>query len=140
PGDENLAACQELFPDEDPDFLESYAESHSCSPTGALTMVDNNTGAVLVMASGLDFEFTQFDLAVQGRRNPGSAFKPFALVAALENGVTLGHRFNAASPQTFECPYVCSDEGKQWTVGGGGVNGFVTLGQATSSSLNTVYA
>src|SRR5690606_3933040 len=92
------------------------------------------------MASGLDFEFTQFDLAVQGRRNPGSAFKPFALVAALENGVTLGHRFNAASRQTFECPYVCSDEGKQWTVGGGGVNGFVTLGQATSSSLNTVYA
>ncbi|HLU30473.1 MAG TPA: transglycosylase domain-containing protein, partial [Acidimicrobiia bacterium] len=140
PPDENLEACQKLFPDEDPEFLENYAESHSCAPTGALTMVDNHTGAVLVMASGLDFEFTQFDLAVQARRNPGSAFKVFGLVAALENGITLGHRFNAASPQTFECPYPCSDQGNKWTVGGVGVNGFVTLHEATAQSLNTVYA
>jgi len=140
PPDENLEACQQLFPDEDPDFLENYAENHSCAPTGAITMVDNKTGAVLVMASGLDFEFTQFDLAVQARRNPGSAFKPFGLVAALENGITLGHRFNAASPQTFECPYVCSEEGNKWTVGGTGVNGYVTLHEATARSLNTVFA
>lgn len=139
PGEENLEACQVLFPDEDPDFLASYAQSHSCSPTGALTMVDNDTGAVLVMASGLDFEFTQFDLAVQGRRNPGSAFKPFGLVAALENGITLGNRFDGSSPQTFECPYVCSERGNVWTVGGAGA-GFITLGQATSSSINTVFA
>jgi penicillin-binding protein 1A len=140
PGEENYQACLEIFPEGDPEFLETYAESHSCSPTGALTMIDNKTGAVKVMASGLDFEFTQFDLAVQGRRNPGSAFKVFGLVAALENGVTLGNRFNAASPQTFECPYVCSEDGNTWTVGGAGVNGFVTLEQATSSSLNTVFA
>ncbi|HEX2152681.1 MAG TPA: transglycosylase domain-containing protein [Acidimicrobiia bacterium] len=140
PGEENLAACIEIFPEEDPEFLEGYAESHSCAPTGALTMIENQTGAVKVMASGLDFEFTQFDLAVQGRRNPGSAFKPFGLVAALENGVTLGHRFNASSPQTFECPSVCSERGNEWRVGGAGVSGFVTLDQATSSSLNTVFA
>ncbi|HJR91027.1 MAG TPA: transglycosylase domain-containing protein [Acidimicrobiia bacterium] len=139
PGEENLAACQVLFPEEDLEFLEGYAESHSCAPTGALTMVDNHTGAVLVMASGLDFSFTQFDLAVQGRRNPGSSFKPFGLVAALENGITLGNRYNGASPQTFECPYVCSEAGNVWTVGGVGA-GFITLGQATSSSINTVYA
>ena len=42
-------------------------------------LVVYKTGAVKVMASGLDFEFTQFDLAVQGRRNPGSAFKVFGL-------------------------------------------------------------
>ncbi|MGH8912186.1 MAG: transglycosylase domain-containing protein, partial [Acidimicrobiia bacterium] len=140
PGEENLAACQTLFPEEDIEFLEGYAESHSCAPTGALTMVDNDTGAVLVMASGLDFEFTQFDLAVQGRRNPGSAFKPFGLVAALENGITLGNRFDGSSPQTFECPSVCSEDGNTWTVGGGGAGGFITLSQGTSSSINTVYA
>ncbi|MFP3913716.1 MAG: transglycosylase domain-containing protein [Actinomycetota bacterium] len=140
PGEENLQACMELFPEEDPEFLETYAQTHSCAPTGALTMVDNNTGAVKVMASGLDFEFTQFDLAVQGRRNPGSAFKPFGLVAALENGITLGHRFNAASPQTFECDSPCSERGNEWRVGGFGINGFVSLDRATSSSLNTVFA
>ena len=140
PYEENLEACQRIFPDEDPEFLEAYAESHSCSPTGALTMVENKTGAVKVMASGLDFEFTQFDLAVQGRRNPGSAFKPFGLVAALENGITLGHRFNASSPQTFDCGFPCSEQGNKWTVGGAGRNGFVTLAEATSASLNTVFA
>lgn len=139
PGDENLTACQTLFPEEDPEFLSGYSESHSCAPTGALTMVDNNTGAVKVMASGLDFEFTQFDLAVQGRRNPGSAFKSFGLVAALENGITLGNRYDGSSPQTFECPSVCSEAGNTWTVGGGGA-GFITLGNATSSSINTVFA
>ncbi len=140
PGDQNLEACKKLFPDEDPDFLEGYSQSHSCAPTGALTMVDNHTGAVKVMASGLDFSFTQFDLAVQGRRNPGSSFKPFGLVAALESGVTLGNRYDAHSPQTFECPYVCSDKGKQWTVGGHGIDGFITLDQATYQSINVVYA
>lgn len=140
PGEENYQACIELFPEEDPEFLETYSQSHSCAPTGALTTIENKTGAVKVMASGLDFEFTQFDLAVQGRRNPGSAFKVFGLVAALENGITLGNRFNASSPQTFECPSVCSEDGNTWTVGGAGVNGFVTLEQGTSSSLNTVYA
>lgn len=138
-GEENLVACQVLFPEEDVEFLETYSQSHSCAPTGALTMVDNHTGAVLVMASGLDFEFTQFDLAVQGRRNPGSAFKPFGLVAALENGLTLGNRFNGASPQTFDCGFPCSEDGDTWTVGGSG-SGFIPLGQATSSSINTVFA
>jgi membrane peptidoglycan carboxypeptidase len=139
PGEENLAACQELFPEEELEFLEGYSESHSCAPTGALTMLDNKSGAVKVMASGLDFEFTQFDLAVQGRRNPGSSFKPFGLVAALENGITLGNRYNGTSPQTFECPSICSEAGNTWTVGGVGA-GFITLDQATSSSINTVYA
>lgn len=138
--EDNFEACKQIFPDEDPEFLEGYAQSHSCAPTGALTMVDTHTGAVKVMASGLDFSFTQFDLAVQGRRNPGSSFKPFGLVAALENGITLGHRFDGSSPQTLTCPYVCSAQGNTWTVGGAGAGGFITLDQATSSSINTVYA
>jgi len=97
PYEENLAACQLILPteaEESPDFLAKYAEVHSCVPTGAMTMVDNATGAVKVMASGLPFEFSQFDLAIQGKRNPGSAFKPFGLVAALEQGYTMGHHWS----------------------------------------------
>lgn len=140
--EENLAACREIYPEETDEFLATYSLTHSCSPTGALTMVDNHTGAVKVMASGLPFEFSQFDLAVQGRRNPGSSFKPFALVAALEQGYTLGHSWSGASPIKIECEFVCSPDGTNiWTVTNAGSSlGVITLEQATASSVNAVYA
>ncbi len=121
--------------------VNSYAEAHSCAPTGAIATVDNHTGAVLVMASGLPFDQSQFDLAVQGKRNPGSSMKPMALVAALENGITLGSFYSAASPIDIPCDSPCSSLGNIWRVsnaGGGG--GVMNLNQATSSSVNTVYA
>jgi membrane peptidoglycan carboxypeptidase len=140
--EENLAACREIYPEESDEFLSTYSLTHSCSPTGALTMVDNHTGAVKVMASGLPFEFSQFDLAVQGRRNPGSSFKPFALVAALEQGYTLGHSWSGASPIKIECEFVCSPDGTNiWTVTNAGASlGVITLEQATYNSVNAVYA
>jgi penicillin-binding protein 1A len=142
PYDENLALCTKIFPTTPIEQLTTYAEANSCAPTGALTMVDNNTGEVVVMASGLPYEREQFDLAVQGRRNPGSAFKPFGLVAALENGLTLGNTFSGASPMILTCPSICSNDGSNnWTVSNAGSSaGRVTLEQATSSSINTVYA
>jgi membrane peptidoglycan carboxypeptidase len=124
-------------------FIATYAETHSCSPTGAMTMVDTDTGAVKVMASGLPFEFSQFDLAVQGKRNPGSSFKPFALVAALEQGYTMGHRWNGASPVEIVCQYPCAPDGSNiWRPenAGGGSAGVVSLAEATYRSINTVYA
>jgi len=142
PYEQNLAACREILPNESDEFLASYAEVHSCVPTGAMTMVDNHTGAVKVMASGLPFEFSQFDLAVQGRRNPGSAFKPFGLVAALEQGFTLGHTWSGKSPVEIECPFPCAPNGSNiWTVSNAGDSyGFITLEQATYNSVNAVYA
>ena len=141
PYDENLNLCTKIFPTTPVEQLTTYAEANSCAPTGALTMVDNASGEVIVMASGLPYEREQFDLAVQGRRNPGSAFKPFGLVAALENGLTLGNTFSGASPMILTCPSVCSDDGNTWTVSNAGSSvGRVTLEEATSSSINTVYA
>lgn len=140
----NFEACQALFPDREVnslEFLEEYATSHTCAPTGALATVDNHTGAVVTMASAVPFDFNQFDFAVQGQRNPGSTMKPITLVAALEQGESLGSRWNGASPQTFQCPYRCSDEGNQWTVSNAGSSfGRITLAQATTNSVNTVYA
>ncbi len=144
PYEQNLAACGRIFDDfeENQAFYTKYAEVHSCMPTGALTMVDNHTGAVKVMASGLPFEFSQFDLAVQGRRNPGSSFKPFGLVAALEEGYTLGHFWSGESPIEIECEFICSPDGTNiWTVHNyGSSRDVITLGQATYSSVNAVYA
>ncbi|HEY4606308.1 MAG TPA: PASTA domain-containing protein, partial [Acidimicrobiia bacterium] len=142
PYEQNLALCKEILPNETDDFLTKYAETHSCSPTGAMTMVDNWTGAVKVMASGLPFEFSQFDLAVQGRRNPGSSFKPFGLVAALENDFTMGHTFSGRSPVKIECPFVCAPNGSNiWTVSNAGASfGVIDLATATYNSVNAVYA
>ncbi|HLE95591.1 MAG TPA: transglycosylase domain-containing protein [Acidimicrobiia bacterium] len=142
PYEQNVVACRDILPNESDEFVATYAEIHSCVPTGAMTMVDNHTGAVKVMASGLPFEFSQFDLAVQGRRNPGSAFKPFGLVAALEQGYTLGHTWSGKSPVEIECPFPCAPNGSNiWTVHNAGASfGIITLEQATYNSVNAVYA
>lgn len=123
-------------------------------PTAALAMVENKTGAVRVIASGLDYGEDieagerPYDLAVKGRRQAGSAFKPFALVAGLEGGslygwdITLGSWWDYTSPQRIDCGYPCSPQGNIWTVrnAGGGGHGVMTLEQATYTSKNTVYA
>ena len=112
------------------------------APTGAIAMVENHTGAVLVMSSGLPFDQEQFDLAVQGRRNPGSAFKPFVLAAYLQEGGSLQSYWDARSPIEIECDDPCGpDGGYIWTVRNAGrVDDLITVSQATESSVNSVYA
>ncbi len=123
-------------------------------PTGAIAMIENDTGAIRVISSGLDygtdFEAGErtYDLAVEGRRQAGSAFKAIALVSALENGsqfgwpITLGSYWDQTSPQRIDCGFPCSPQGNIWTVSnaGGGGSGIITLEQATYTSKNTVYA
>ena len=55
---------------------------------GALVALDPHTGRVLAMTGGYDFERSQFNRATQARRQPGSAFKPFVYLAALDAGYT----------------------------------------------------
>jgi penicillin-binding protein 1A len=55
---------------------------------GALVALDPHTGRVLAMSGGYDYEKSQFNRAVQARRQPGSAFKPFVYLAALDAGFT----------------------------------------------------
>ncbi|MDP8957731.1 MAG: transglycosylase domain-containing protein [Actinomycetota bacterium] len=113
------------------------------APTGAIASVDNQTGAVLVMASGLPFDAEQFDLATQGRRQAGSAFKPFTLVAALESGITLGSYWDSSSPQEIECAFPCAPDGSLvWTVHNANRTGYglIPLLEATKNSVNAVYA
>jgi len=53
---------------------------------GALVALDPATGAIRAMVGGMDHARSQFNRAVQARRQPGSAFKPFVFAAALECG------------------------------------------------------
>ena len=56
---------------------------------GALLCMDPGTGGVLAMVGGVDFGASQFNRALQARRQPGSAFKPIVYAAALDKGRTL---------------------------------------------------
>ena len=54
----------------------------------ALIAIDPTTGGVRAMVGGYDFKRSQFNRAMQAKRNPGSAFKPVIYAAALEKGMT----------------------------------------------------
>ena len=56
--------------------------------SGALVALDPHTGRVLALSGGFDFTLSQFNRATQANRQPGSAFKPFVYLAALDNGFT----------------------------------------------------
>jgi penicillin-binding protein 1A len=53
---------------------------------GGLIAMDPHTGRVLAISGGFSFAMSQFDRAVQAKRQPGSSFKPFVYAAALDNG------------------------------------------------------
>ena len=87
-------------------------------PTGVITLINNKTGGIEVMASGLPFEEEQYNLATQGKRNPGSAFKPITLLAALEAGAKLYSTRDSRSPVEIDCGYPCAPDGigTKWVV------------------------
>ena len=72
---------------------------------GAVVVMEPYSGRVLAMTGGFDFRLSSFNRAVQAKRQPGSAFKPFVYLAALENGF---------QPNTMilDAPFVI-DQGKK---------------------------
>lgn len=67
----------------------------------ALVTLNPRNGAILALVGGLDFQQSNFNRAIQARRQPGSSFKPFLYTAALENGYTAASIINDA-PMVFE--------------------------------------
>lgn len=56
--------------------------------TASVVVIDNHTGGIKAMVGGPNFEKAPFNLATQGRRQPGSSIKPFTLLTALEEGIS----------------------------------------------------
>ena len=105
-------------------------------PAAALVAIDPRDGRVLAMFGGRNFHESQFNLAVQGERQPGSAFKPFALAAALQEGISPATTF-VSRPVA-----ITLDSGKVWYVHNyeDANLGTIDLESATIHSDNTVYA
>jgi penicillin-binding protein 1A len=104
-------------------------------PAAALVAIDPQTGAVKAMFGGRNFRESQFNLAAQAERQPGSAFKPIVLATAMRQGI---------SPLTeVESKKVSIDAGDRiWTVTNydNTYLGQVQLDRALVSSDNSVYA
>lgn len=103
-------------------------------PEGAVVTIEPQTGYVRALVGGYDFFRSEFNRAVQARRQPGSAFKPFVYIAALEAGFTAASRVD--------------DSPVSYSIGGGNVwrpenydrkyRGPTTLQQAIEESVNVV--
>ena len=117
-------------------------------PTASVVVLDNDTAAVRAMIGGPDFEKLPFNIATNGHRQPGSAFKPFTLITALEQGHSTSEVFTSA-PQ--EIPFQTRVEGKDGKEKVGSevfeVNnyedqylGSASLLSATTYSDNSVYS
>ncbi|KQO77096.1 transglycosylase domain-containing protein [Rhizobium sp. Leaf262] len=96
----------------------------------ALASIDG-TGAIRAVVGGADYAQSQFNRASKAKRQPGSAFKPFVYIAALENGLTPNSIRNDApvkigkwTPENYDQKY----------------RGEVTLATALANSLNTIAA
>ena len=135
----------------DPDMIEA-AEKAATANLGlngvqaAIATVEVKNGAIRSLMSGQNYDKQQRNLVVarkvgkvyQGTRQPGSAFKPFTLVAAFEQGIPPETRFSSASPfRTDEwdnsCNCVTNAEGAS-------SGGMIDLYEATANSTNVVFA
>lgn len=99
----------------------------------ALIAIDVRTGHVKAMVGGADFWRNQFNRTVQALRQPGSAFKPFVYITAIENGMTSADEVED-SPITFKG----STSDSVWIPKNydGKYYGTVTLKTALAQSLN----
>jgi penicillin-binding protein 1A len=109
--------------------LKENREKYGVSQGAVVTL--DTAGAVKALVGGADYSKSQFNRAAYAKRQPGSSFKPFVYLAALENGLspqTIRQdqpvRFGNWSPQNYSKDYY----------------GPVTLTRALSLSLNTVAA
>lgn len=101
-----------------------------------LVSIRPGTGEIVAMFGGKDYLQRQLNDATQAITQAGSTFKPFALIAALEQGISLQTIWNGDGPKIFDDfigrPYEVSNYGDKSF-------GDQTLLSATGKSINTIY-
>jgi penicillin-binding protein 1A len=99
--------------------------------------IDANTGAIKAWVGGINHKYFKYDHVKQGKRQPGSTFKPFVYGTAIEAGFTPCFKLQDISP-TFKVP------GGTWSPpnaeGDYGKGQWLTLRQAMAQSKNSITA
>jgi penicillin-binding protein 1A len=106
-------------------------------PSSAVVTLDPATGDIEAAASSTQFGSNQYDLAIQGRRQPGSTYKTIVLTAALEQGMSPSTSYPA--PSTFPLPAPNLGTTVKNFAGEGSKGGSMDLKTATLKSVNTVF-
>ncbi len=113
-------------------------------PTASLVTIDNRTGQVRAMVGGplhngqADYSRYPFNIAVDGLRQPGSAFKPFTLAVALEHGYGPDSLFDS-KPIDVKDPRACGQANYRPSNFNNEYEGTVALTTATAQSDNSVF-
>jgi penicillin-binding protein 1A len=108
-------------------------------PDAALVAIKNGTGEVRAMVGGSDFNARPFNLATNGHRQPGSAFKPFILARALDDGIDPNSTWTSAPQQI---PFEGKKGPELFKVSNyeDSYLGAASLWSATAASDNSVFA
>jgi penicillin-binding protein 1A len=106
-------------------------------PASAIVTVDPSNGEIKAMASSGEYRDRRFNLAAQGHRQPGSAFKTFVLTAAIRNGVDPDSTSYVSKELNLNDPRYGPWQVKTYD---GSYRGSMSLYSATLASDNTVYA
>jgi penicillin-binding protein 1A len=107
-------------------------------PSSAIVAIDPNTGKIRAMASSGTYGQRRFNLAAQGHRQPGSAFKTMVLTAAILKGVDPDSTSYTSKPVALDV----GEGAPPWEVKtfGESYSGTMSLTSATLASDNTIYA
>jgi penicillin-binding protein 1A len=116
--------------------LPGSVRSPSYGPTAAMVVLDAKDGSVLAMVGGANYHRSQFNLATQGERQPGSSFKPFVLATALKEGIAPTSIFTSSKKVTINA------DGRLWQVNNyeGEALGPIDLSKAIAYSDNSVFS
>src|SRR4051794_3907457 len=127
----------------DPELQQSAEQAISSELTGvgpdaSLVAIENKTGEIKAMVGGANFNEKPFNLATEGHRQPGSSFKPFPLVAALDRGYGPASTFTS-QPKVFPVP---GSKREKFVVHNfdDSYSGIASLSTATAHSDNSVFA
>lgn len=110
---------------------------YSTDPSAALVSIDPQSGEVKAMVSSSSYDESQYNLAAQGRRQPGSTFKTFTLTAAINEGMNPNTTYYESKPLFINSPIW-----GEWQVStySDSYAGTTSVAKATLSSDNSVFA
>ncbi|MBN8866632.1 MAG: transglycosylase domain-containing protein [Solirubrobacterales bacterium] len=110
---------------------------YSGGPSGALVSINPKNGDIEAMVSSTSYSDNQYNLAAQGKRQPGSTFKVFTLATAIHEGIDPYTTYYVSKPLNINDPVYGPWEVHTY---GDSYSGTISVAEATLKSDNSVYA
>lgn len=108
-----------------------------------MVAMDPHSGHIRAWVGGLDYDYFKYDHVKQGKRQPGSTFKPFVYATAIDDTIFNMTPCDRIRDQPFRKPYRENGEEKVWepkNSGGGFTYSNMTLRRALARSVNSITA